>query len=86
MANVNEPAEPVPKGILPTARQALGDLFRWKQRVTVTNDFGETTTEWQSPPPLRNPFSLFAMLSARDWLFFLVGLTAVSKFLSLYMS
>jgi hypothetical protein len=76
MATMNEPADPVPKGILASARQALGDLFIWKQRVTVTNDYGETHTEWQSPSPLKNPFSLFALLGAKDWLFFVVGLAA----------
>jgi hypothetical protein len=62
----NEPADPIAKGILPTARQAWSDLFKWKQRVVVTNDFGEEHTEWQKPEPLKNPISLMAQLSARD--------------------
>ncbi|GAB1209730.1 hypothetical protein APSETT445_008511 [Aspergillus pseudonomiae] len=57
-------------------QQAWGDLFKWKQRVVVTNEYGETRTEWQEPDPIKNPISLFAQLSARDWVFFLVGLTA----------
>jgi len=72
----NEPADPIAKGILPTAKQAWKDLFIWKQRVVVTNDFGETHTEWQAPEPLKNPISLFAQLSARDWLFFICGFLA----------
>lgn len=78
MASVttNEPADPVAKGTLATAKQSLRDLFIWKQRVVVTNDFGETHTEWQSPQPLKNPFTLFAQLSAKDWIFFIVGFLA----------
>ena len=72
----NEPADPIAKGIWPTAKQSLSDLFKWKQRVAVTNDYGETHCEWQSPEPLKNPISLFAQLSAKDWLFFLVGFMA----------
>ena len=72
----NEPADPIPKGILATTKQAWNDLFVWKQRVEVTNEYGETRTEWQAPEPLKNPISLFMQLSARDWLFFIVGFTA----------
>ncbi|KAJ6000226.1 hypothetical protein N7481_000635 [Penicillium waksmanii] len=72
----NEVAEPIAKGIIPTARQAFGDLFIWKQRVEVTNEYGETRTEWQEPEPIRNPISLMMQLSARDWLFFLMGFIA----------
>lgn len=71
-----EPAEPMSRGIWFTAKQAWGDLFIWKQRVVVTNEYGEERTEWQSPAPLQNPFSLFAQLSLKDWIFFLVGLAA----------
>lgn len=66
MSTTNEPAEPIVKGIVPTAKQSLRDLFKWKQRVVVTNDFGESRCEWQKPEPLQNPISLFAQLSARD--------------------
>jgi MFS family permease len=59
-----------------TARQSFKDLFIWKQRVEVTNEYGESHTEWQSPEPIQNPISLMMQLSARDWLFFLVGLSA----------
>jgi hypothetical protein len=73
----NEVADPIAKGIIPTARQSFKDLFIWKQRVEVTNEYGETSrTEWQAPEPIKNPFSLMAQLSARDWVFFLVGLAA----------
>ncbi|CAG8953432.1 hypothetical protein HYFRA_00010181 [Hymenoscyphus fraxineus] len=68
-----EAADPIAVGILPTAKQSLKDLFIWKQRVVVTNDYGEEHTEWQSPEPLQNPISLMAQLSARDWVFFIVG-------------
>lgn len=71
-----QPADPIAKGIFPTAKQSFRDLFRWKQRVEITNEYGESTYVWQAPPPLRNPISLFAMLKAKDWLFFLVGLAA----------
>jgi hypothetical protein len=72
----NEHAAPVAKGTIATAKQAWGDLFRWKQRVTITTEDGEHRTVWQSPEPLQNPIRQFAQLKARDWLFFLVGLFA----------
>lgn len=78
MESTHEPADPVAKGILATARQSWSDLFTWKQRVVVTNEFGETSAEWARPAPLRNPVSLLAQLSARDWVFFLVGFCAWS--------
>lgn len=76
MAANNEPADPLAKGTLATAKQAWGDLFRWQQRVVVTNDLGESHTEWQAPPRWRNPISLFMLLGARDWLYFVVGFFA----------
>lgn len=76
MSTQLEPAEPIAKGTFATAKQAFGDLFRWNQRVEITNEYGENTYVWQPPAPLRNPISLFAMLKGRDWLFFLVGLAA----------
>ncbi|KAI1474156.1 MFS general substrate transporter [Daldinia eschscholtzii] len=76
MATASEPADPLAKGIVATAKQSWSDLFRWKQRVIVTNELGESHTEWQSPEKLRNPISLFMMLSVRDWIYFLVGLFA----------
>lgn len=76
MVAQNEPADPLAKGTFATAKQSWSDLFQWKQRVVVTNDLGETMTEWQSPPPLKNPISLFMMLSGTQWLYFLVGLYA----------
>lgn len=69
----NEPADPLAKGVIATARQSFRDLFIWKQRVVVSNQLGETRCEWQQPDRLKNPISLFAQLSARDWLFFVVG-------------
>lgn len=76
MASHNEPADPIVKGIIPTAKQSLRDLFHWRQRTLVENDDGETHCEWVSPDPLMNPISLLAQLSARDWLFFIVGFLA----------
>ncbi|KAJ0417474.1 major facilitator superfamily domain-containing protein [Aspergillus carlsbadensis] len=76
MSSRNEPADLIPDGILATAKQSWGDLFRWRQRVVITNEQGETYAEWQDPEPFKNPISLFMLLSARDWLFFLVGLAA----------
>lgn len=76
MESTHEPADPVAKGVIPTAVQSLRDLFTWKQRVVVTNEQGETTCEWAAPAPLKNPISLLAMLSAKDWVFFLVGFAA----------
>ncbi|KAI1098398.1 carboxylic acid transport protein [Jackrogersella minutella] len=76
MAHGNEPADPLARGIFATARQSWGDLFRWKQRVVVANEIGESHTEWHSPERLRNPISLFMMLTAKDWIYFLVGLFA----------
>lgn len=69
-----EPAEPIPRGIWPTAKQAFGDLFIWKQRTEIVNEYGEARYEWQTPPPIQNPFKLLAQLSLHDWAFFLVGL------------
>lgn len=71
-----EPADPIVKGTFATARQSFTDLFRWKQRVEVTNEYGESVYVWQAPAPLKNPISLFAQLSAKEWVFFLVGLAA----------
>ncbi|KXG53785.1 Major facilitator superfamily domain, general substrate transporter [Penicillium griseofulvum] len=76
MASPNERADPIPSGMFATARQSIGDIFIWKQRVEVTNEQGETYAEWQTPERIQNPFSLMAQLSARDWVFFLVGLIA----------
>lgn len=74
---VNSPADPLAKGVVATARQSLSDLFVWRQRVVVTSAAtGESHCEWQDPDPIQNPISLFAQLSARDWLFFLCGLGA----------
>ncbi|KAH7350151.1 major facilitator superfamily transporter [Plectosphaerella cucumerina] len=72
----NTPADPLAKGTIATAKQSLKDLFIWRQRVVVHSESGETHTEWQDPDPIRNPISLFAQLSARDWLFFIVGFSA----------
>lgn len=70
------PADPIVKGTLATAKQSFRDLFIWKQRTVITNDDGETHTEWRNPEPLRNPISLLAQLSGTQWLYFLVGLFA----------
>lgn len=72
----SEPADPLAKGILPTIKQSWKDLFIWKKRVVVSNAYGETRCEWQEPDRFINPFSLFAQLSWRDWMFFLVGFLA----------
>ena len=76
MASVNLPADPLAKGTFATAKQSLRDLFIWKQRVVVRNDYGEEHCEWQSPEPLKNPFSLLAQLRLKDWLYFIVGFLA----------
>ncbi|KAH0497815.1 hypothetical protein TgHK011_005099 [Trichoderma gracile] len=68
-----EPADDLAKGVVATAKQSWRDLFVWKQRVVVTNGYGETRCEWHEPDRFQNPISLFAQLSARDWLFFIVG-------------
>ncbi|KAF2841275.1 MFS general substrate transporter [Patellaria atrata CBS 101060] len=69
----HEPAEPYAKGTFATAKQAWGDLFRWKQRVEIFNDYGETHYEWKSPEPLEDPFTLLRQLTPLNWLFFTVG-------------
>ncbi|RYO79200.1 hypothetical protein DL766_009424 [Monosporascus sp. MC13-8B] len=76
MITGNEPADPIVRGTWATAKQSWGDLFRWKQRVVVTNSLGEAHVEWQSPERLRNPISLLMLLSARDLLYFFVGFFA----------
>ncbi|KXX73939.1 Carboxylic acid transporter protein [Madurella mycetomatis] len=78
MESTHEPADPVAKGVLATARQSWKDLFNFKQRIVVTSEQGEKLTEWARPVPLRNPISLLAQLSGRDWLFFLCGFAAWS--------
>lgn len=67
---------PPPKGVFATVKQSWGDLFRWKQRVLVTNELGESHTEWQAPEKLQNPLSLFMQLNAKQWAYFLVGFFA----------
>lgn len=74
-AGGNQPAQVV-TGTWATAKQSFRDLFRWQQRVVITNSQGETHEEWQNPPPFKNPFSLFALLTAKQWLYFLVGFYA----------
>ncbi|KAJ4136432.1 hypothetical protein NW768_004045 [Fusarium equiseti] len=74
--SAGESAGPVVKGVIPTASQAFKDLFIWKQRVVITNEHGEETTEWRDPDPIKNPISLMAQLSGKDWIFFLVGFCA----------
>ncbi|OAA41752.1 carboxylic acid transport protein [Metarhizium rileyi] len=69
----NEKADPLAKGILATAKQSLSDLFIWRQRVVLSNEYGETRCEWRDPDRFVNPISLLAQLSAKNWLFFLVG-------------
>lgn len=76
MSSTYEPAEPIAKGMLPTAIQAFGDLFKWKRRVEVVDEHGQVRTEWQPLDPIQNPFSLCALLSFKDWMFFLAGLSA----------
>ncbi|KAI1088642.1 carboxylic acid transport protein [Rostrohypoxylon terebratum] len=76
MAISNAPVDPVAKGIIATAKQSWGDLFRWKQRVVITNELGESYTEWHAPERPRNPISLFMLLGAKDWVYFLVGMYA----------
>jgi hypothetical protein len=61
-----EPADPIAKGIIPSAKQGLKDLVKWKQRAVITNDFGETHVVWQKPAKLTNPITLLMQLSARD--------------------
>ncbi|KAH7318258.1 carboxylic acid transport protein [Stachybotrys elegans] len=72
----NTPADDLAKGVIPTMKQSVKDLFIWKQRVVLTNSYGETRCEWQEPDPIQNPISLFAQLSLKDWVFFLVGFLA----------
>lgn len=69
----NEPADALAKGIIPTAKQSFKDLFIWRQRVVLSNEYGETRCEWRDPDRFVNPISLMAQLSAKNWLFFLVG-------------
>ena len=75
-ASGNRPADPWAVGIIPTIKQSWSDLFIWDQRVVVSNEYGETTCEWKKPDRVQNPFTLFAMLGVKGWLFFLCGLAA----------
>ncbi|KAI1499023.1 major facilitator superfamily domain-containing protein [Biscogniauxia marginata] len=76
MSTGNEPVDPAAHGTFATAKQSLGDLFRWKQRVIVINELGESHTEWHAPEKFRNPISILMLLSAKDWLYFFVGFFA----------
>ncbi|KAG9252238.1 carboxylic acid transport protein [Emericellopsis atlantica] len=74
--STNVPADPLAKGVFATAKQSLKDLLIWKQRVVVSNRYGETTCEWQEPDKFKNPISLMAQLTPKAWLFFICGLAA----------
>ncbi|KAL3958128.1 hypothetical protein ACCO45_008706 [Purpureocillium lilacinum] len=76
MATNSVPADDLAKGIIPTAKQSLRDLFVWKKRVVTSNDQGESHCEWQELDSFVNPVSLLAQLSFHDWVFFLVGWAA----------
>ena len=78
MESTGRPAEPIAVGVWATAKQSFGDLFKWEQRVEITNEYGESRTEWQKPLPLKNPISLLAQLSPTAWVFFIVGFCAWS--------
>lgn len=73
MESTGRPAEPIAVGVWATAKQSFSDLFKWEQRVKITNEYGESRTEWQRPLPLRNPISLLAQLTPTAWVFFIVG-------------
>ena len=60
------PADPIAKGIIPSAKQNLKDLTIWNQRTVVFSDYGEEHVVSQKPAKLKNPISLFAQLGARD--------------------
>lgn len=70
---VSQPADPLAQGIVATAKQSFRDLFIWRQRAVLSNEYGETRCEWRDPDRFVNPISLFAQLSAKNWLFFIVG-------------
>lgn len=74
--STNNATELPVRGVLATAKQSWGDLFRWQMRTVVENEEGEERVEWQDPPKLKNPISLMAELTAMNWLFFIVGLAA----------
>lgn len=69
-------ARPKAKGIIPAATQSFKDLFIWQQRTETTFPNGQTKTEWTKPTSLKNPFSLMGQLTAKNWLYFSVGLAA----------
>jgi MFS family permease len=76
MESTGREAEPIAKGAWPALKQNFSDLFKWEQRVEIRNELGETRYEWMRPTPLRNPFSLMAMLTPSNWLYFAVGLAS----------
>ncbi|KAJ6436987.1 sialate:H+ symporter (SHS) family MFS transporter [Purpureocillium lavendulum] len=76
MSTQVESADNLAKGAFATAKQSIRDLFIWKKRVVATNEHGETRCEWHEVDRFVNPVSLFAQLSARDWIFFIVGFCA----------
>ncbi|EEQ30632.1 hypothetical protein McanMca71_000670 [Microsporum canis] len=65
------------KHVRQSPMECFADLFNWKVRVEETDPVtGVTHVEYRDPEPLKNPIALASQLSARDWLFFLVGLFA----------
>ncbi|CAJ2503810.1 Uu.00g112040.m01.CDS01 [Anthostomella pinea] len=76
MESTGETTEPVARATIATAKQSFHDLFVWKQRVEIRNEYGEVRTGWHKPLPLRNPISLLAQLPPSGWLCFIVGVAA----------
>ncbi|PFH63103.1 hypothetical protein XA68_18240 [Ophiocordyceps unilateralis] len=69
----DEPADDLAQGVVATARQSWQDLFTLRQRIVLSTP---PSCAWRHAAPIGNPIRLLAQLSARGWLFFLVGLGA----------
>lgn len=59
--------------LLTQARQQFLDLFRWKQRVSIIDENGNETIEYQAPVVPTNPVTLLWKVSAKQWLFYWTG-------------
>lgn len=60
-------------GVLAGARESFLGIFRWRTRVVVVDEHGNESIEWQAPEWPANPFRLLGMLTANNWLFYIVG-------------
>ncbi|KAG9243812.1 major facilitator superfamily domain-containing protein [Calycina marina] len=73
LPSTDRPAEPFAVGVLATAKQSFGDVWKqWPQRTEIADEEGRVQTVWRQPT-LSNPWSQFRMLNWKAWCHFIVG-------------